>query len=61
MVSNRKYFTKHGLHLNSVGKELVAKLIATQIVEVINKNNKIESVIALNRKEEATIMSINVT
>ena len=41
MVSNRKYFTKHGLHLNSIGKELLAKLTATQIDELINNINKI--------------------
>ena len=31
MVPNRKYFTKHGLYVNSIGKDLLAKLIATKI------------------------------
>ena len=48
MVSNRKYFNKHGLHLNSIGKELLATLIATQIEKLINNINKIEPVIALH-------------
>jgi hypothetical protein len=28
MNFNRKYFTKHGLHLNNVGKEGLAQVIA---------------------------------
>ena len=48
MVSNRKYFTKHGLHLNSTGKKLLATLIATQIDKLINNINKIEPVISLH-------------
>jgi len=61
MVSNRKYFTKHGLHFNSIVNELLVTLTATQIDELINNFNKIEPVIALHWKEEATIKSINVT
>jgi len=48
MASNRKYFTKHSLHLNSIGKELLAKLIATQTDKLINNIYKTEPVIALN-------------
>jgi len=48
VVSNRIYFTKHSLHLNSIGKELLAKLIATQTDELINNIYKTEPVIALN-------------
>ena len=54
MDSNRKYFTKHGLHLNNAGKEWLAKLIATQIDKLINNINNIEPVIALNWKEKTT-------
>ena len=61
MVSSRKYFAKHGLHLNSTGKELLTTLIATQIDKLNNNINKIEPVIALHWKVEANIMSINVT
>jgi hypothetical protein len=59
--SNRKYFTKHGLHLNNVGKEWLAKLIATQIDKLINNRNKTEPVIALNLKEDTINESINIT
>jgi len=37
---NRKYFTKHGLHLNNAGKEWFAKVIASQIDKFINDINK---------------------
>ena len=46
MDSNRKYFTKYGLHLNNAGKEWFAKLIATQINKLINNINRNESVVA---------------
>jgi hypothetical protein len=61
MDFNRRYFTRHGLHLNNAGKEWLAKLIATQIDKLINNINKIEPVIALNWKEETTNESFNVT
>jgi lysophospholipase L1-like esterase len=61
MDCNRKYFTKHGLHLNNAGKEWLAKLIATQIDNPIYNINRTEPVIALNWKEETTNKSINVT
>ena len=32
---NRKYFTKHGLHLNNAGKEWFAKLIVSQIDKLV--------------------------
>jgi len=54
---NRKYYTKHGLHLNNAGKEWLAKLIASQIDKPVSDNNKTEPTIALNWKEE----SIDVT
>jgi hypothetical protein len=36
MNFNRKYFTKHGLHLDNAAKEGLGKLIASQISKVIN-------------------------
>ena len=48
---NRKYFTKHGLHLNNVGKEGLAKSIASQINKIIN---------CLKKKEE-TIQKVSHT
>jgi hypothetical protein len=56
MVSDRKYFNKHGLTLNSIGKELLTTLIATQIDKLINNINKIDPVIAVHWKEEATVI-----
>jgi len=58
---NRKYFTKHGLHLNNAGKEWLAKLIASQIDKLVRDINKTQPIIALNWKEETTNVSINVT
>jgi len=40
---NRKYFTKHGLHLNNAGKERFAKLTATQIDKLINNINPLNA------------------
>jgi len=58
---NRKYYTKHGLHLNNAGKEWLAKLIASQIDKLVSDINKTEPIIALNWKEETTNASISVT
>jgi len=58
---NRKYYTKHGLHLNNAGKEWLAKLIASQTDKLVSDSNKTEPIIALNWKEETTNLSINVT
>jgi len=49
------------LHLNNPGKEWLAKLIASQIDELVSDINKTELIIALNWKEETTNVSINVT
>ena len=51
---NRKYFTRHGMHLNKSGKEWLSKLIATQICRLVNSNNKAVPVIPLNWKDEFT-------
>jgi len=37
---HRKYFTRHGMHLNKSGKEWLSKLIATQICRLINSNKR---------------------
>jgi len=51
---NRKYFTRHGMHLNKSGKEWLSKLIATQICRLVKSNNKDVPVIPLNWKDEFT-------
>jgi len=58
---NRKYYTKHGLHLNNAGKEWLAKLIASQIDKLVSDINITETINALHWKEETTNVSINVT
>jgi len=58
---DRKYFTKHGLHLNNAGKQWLAKLIASQIDKLVSDINKTEPTIALNWKEVSTNVSINIT
>jgi hypothetical protein len=40
---NRKYFTKHVLHLNSLGKEVICKQIAT----IIDKVSQFEKVLPI--------------
>jgi len=45
---NRKYYTKHGLHLNNAGKGWLDKLIASQIDDLVSIINKTEPIIALN-------------
>jgi lysophospholipase L1-like esterase len=50
----RKYFTRHGMHLNNSGKECLSNLIATQINRLANGNNKGVPVVPLSWKEELT-------
>ena len=43
MTTDRKHFTKHGLHLNKIGKEGLAREIALHMTEIIKltlNNNK---------------------
>jgi len=51
---DRKYFTRHGMHLNNSGKECLSKLIATQINRLVNGNNKDVPAVPLNWKDELT-------
>ena len=37
---SRKYFTRHGMHLNKSGKEWLSKLIATQICRLVKSNTR---------------------
>ena len=52
LSTNRNHFTKHGLHLNKFGKEIIAKHIATQINQIIEIATKSESAIPLQWKKE---------
>jgi hypothetical protein len=58
MNFNRRYFTKHGLHLNNVGKEGLAKVITSQINKIINCSSNENPVISLQWKDESINKSI---
>jgi len=45
---NRKYFTRHGMHLNKSGKEWLSKLTATQICRLVNSNSFIHLLYSIN-------------
>jgi hypothetical protein len=57
---NRKYFSKDGFHLNNVGKEGLAKVIASQINKIIYCSSNENPVISLQWKEESINKSITV-
>jgi lysophospholipase L1-like esterase len=54
MSNNRRHFTKHGFHLNNLGKEWFAKQTALQIELQTKLASKPETVIPLSWKEETT-------
>jgi hypothetical protein len=47
MNFNRNNFTKHGFHLNNVGKEGLTKVIASQIDKIVKCNSNDKPVIPL--------------
>ena len=49
---HRKYFTRHGMHLNKLGKEWLSKQIATQINRFVESKSKDASKIPLKWKIE---------
>lgn len=49
---HRKYFTRHGMHLNKHGKEWLSKQIATQIHRLVESNSKDTPIIPLKWKIE---------
>jgi hypothetical protein len=58
MNFNRKYFTRHSLHLNNVGKEGLAKAIALQINKIVKSSLNDKSVFPLKWKDESINKSI---
>jgi hypothetical protein len=58
MKFNRKYFTRHGLHLNNVSKEGLAKAIALQINKIIKCSSNDKSVFPPQWKDECINKSI---
>jgi hypothetical protein len=43
-VTERKFFTRHGLHLNMRGKETMSKQLTTVIQEIVSLQAKIDSI-----------------
>jgi hypothetical protein len=56
MSSNRTHSTKHGLHMNSYGKEKFANHVASQIEILLKHLNKPKSVPPLHWKEEVSAL-----
>ena len=57
MSTNWIHFTNHGLHLNSYGKEWLAKQIAIQIGLLVVSSSKVNTVIPLKWIEETMNLS----
>ena len=60
VTTNRSHFTKHCLHLNSNGKELIVKQIAEQIGQIMNTPTKTEPPLPLLWKQEKSDEEISV-
>ena len=58
----RRHFTNHGLHMNNLGKEKLAKLTALQLLK-LNKSSPYEtkSVIPLKWKDETLTPTLTLT
>jgi hypothetical protein len=54
MNFDRRYFTKHGFHINNVGKDKLAKVIALQINKIFKPSLNDKFVIPLQWKDETT-------
>jgi hypothetical protein len=56
MNITRNYFTKHGLHLNKLGKEWLAREIALQIDKINTSREALGNSIPLNMTNEVPYM-----
>ena len=56
MSSDRNNYTKHGLHMNNIGKERFAKQIAYQIEKLSKLSNIAETKILLQWREERPML-----
>jgi hypothetical protein len=52
---DRKFFTRHGMHLNKRGKEWLSKLLATQISSLVTNKHRDAPTIALKWKDESEV------
>jgi hypothetical protein len=59
MNTIRRYYTRHGLHLNSQGKEWLAKQIVKQIELLIENASKVNPAIPLKWLDESTTLINN--
>jgi len=59
MNTIRDYYTRHGLRLNSQGKEWLAKQIVKQIELLIKKASKVNRAIPLKWLDESTMLINN--
>lgn len=48
MCSERKFFTKHGLHLNGLGKEVMAKQLISHTSTLLNQKENQTIVLGWN-------------
>jgi len=59
---DRRHFTKHGLHMNNLGKEKLAKQIALQLLKLIKSSPyATKSVIPLKWKDETVTPKLTIT
>jgi hypothetical protein len=56
MSSDRSHFTRHGLHMNSFGKERFAKQVASQIEILTKPSNNPKPAVPLEWKEMVTTL-----
>jgi hypothetical protein len=60
MSLNRNHYTKHGFHMNNLGKEWFAQHVASQIDKLTKLVNEPKSVIPLEWKEMVTTLHNNI-
>lgn len=60
MSSNRYHYTKHGFHMNNLGKEWLAKQVASQIEKLTKPLNEPKSIIPLEWKDKHTTLHNNI-
>ena len=57
MCSERRFYTRHGLHMNLQGKEMFAKRTASKIKQLLELPNKPKQIIPLPSKEDLLTLS----
>jgi hypothetical protein len=57
--ANRKFFTRHGLHMNNIGKEKIASEVLTVIKNTFQKQNVKSKSVSDNPSEGISVKSVN--